>query len=158
MTGFSGAAITVNEMTNVSGFEVLRSKIYGNGGDGIRGLDDGAYRIEENEIYANGGDGIDLSEAGSGSVSGLIAGNYIGTNASGTGSGNGSHGIRLGRNSEGVVARNNRIWNNSGDGVRLTQDALKKNRITTDSTQPYYQAGLNAFRNNAGEPSNQPRP
>ncbi|HUT90132.1 MAG TPA: hypothetical protein VMY37_11590 [Thermoguttaceae bacterium] len=140
-TDASGAFALANTGSGVSIGNASRENLIGTDGDGE------ADQAERNVISGNGVDGISI--AGVGNDANIIAGNFIGTDATGTlAIGNGDDGIgihygarnRIGTDGSGVAdeAERNVISGNGGSGILMlyeaTQNIVAGNYIGTDAS------------------------
>ncbi len=132
---FSGSAQRIQG--NVFGLNAVGTGALPNVGDAI--LADGARTLiggtnagEGNVISAN--TGIGISTTGNGGSTNWIAGNWIGTDATGTlPLGNGSHGIRISGGHDCTIGPDNILAFNGGDGLALVSAAATADLITRNS-------------------------
>jgi hypothetical protein len=134
LTGFFNSSAsttrvpTVRLTGNFIGTDISGSADFGNGGDGVT-ADEFLGAIVGNVISGNGRDGIRASNS---RVAGGITGNFIGTNAAGTGAlGNGDNGIELQSSATTVgglsAADRNVISGNRGHGILLASPPVVVN-------------------------------
>ena len=172
---FGRHGINVTQASSSSSFSVFGSHIgvdpdgdvaMGNGGAGVRVAAaapvniGGAAAGDRNVISANRLAGVEIVPTNSTTVTVNVRGNYIGTNAAGTGAlGNGREGVYVGDNVRSVViggegGNGNVISGNMASGVRVaagTMVTIQGNRIGTDAfggaAVPNGQSASSPYRN-----------
>lgn len=145
---YNGGGIGNIVMGNIIGLDASSTKDLGNVRGGVC-LDTGARHVfiggtteeESNIISGNVGPGITLS--GAGVEDNFIAGNYIGTDTSGTAAiSNGSQGIIVYNASNNYIGPKNIIANNEGCGIEIIGSLAIGNTITRNSITSNNEAGI----------------
>ncbi|MDJ0696270.1 right-handed parallel beta-helix repeat-containing protein [Mastigocoleus sp. MO_188.B34] len=119
-------------INNYIGIDISGTKALGNGDDGLA-IDDGAGRnfVISNIISGNVSDGVEIQGTGARKI--LVAGNYIGTDATGAKAlGNGTDGVDIDAGASKNIITRNVISNNGETGIEMNDKGTTKNLVTSN--------------------------
>lgn len=119
-------------INNYIGTDISGTIALGNGDDGLA-IDDGAGRnfVISNVISGNVSDAIEIQGTGARKI--LVAGNYLGTDATGTKAlGNGTDGVDIDAGASKNIVTRNVISNNGETGIEMNDEGTTKNIVTSN--------------------------